>query len=130
MYQGGFIFPLFLAGASLGLAVAFGILTIRPTIAVLCCVAASSVAITKTSISTTIILTALSDATISPVVTISSFTSDFFADQLFFLGEQPTPLDGSAYSLLANVLNEALTSPRRNKAEKLSNLVAYCDCIT
>ncbi|WP_353962719.1 glutathione S-transferase C-terminal domain-containing protein [Acaryochloris thomasi] len=57
------------------------------------------------------------------------FTSDFFADQLFFMGEQPTTLDGSAYSLLANVLNEVLTSSLRNKAEKLSNLVAYCDRI-
>ncbi|PZD75539.1 hypothetical protein C1752_00183 [Acaryochloris thomasi RCC1774] len=45
------------------------------------------------------------------------------------MGEQPTTLDGSAYSLLANVLNEVLTSSLRNKAEKLSNLVAYCDRI-
>ncbi|WP_110984171.1 chloride channel protein [Acaryochloris thomasi] len=69
-YHGGFIFPLFFTGASLGLAVAFGIPTMHPTIAVLCCMAAINVAIAKTPISTTIILTVLSDATILPVVAI------------------------------------------------------------
>ncbi len=53
--------------------------------------------------------------------------SDFLADKPFFMGEQPTTLDASAYSLLANVLNETLSSPLRDRAEKLENVVAYCD---
>ncbi|PZD72090.1 hypothetical protein C1752_03983 [Acaryochloris thomasi RCC1774] len=52
--------------------------------------------------------------------------SDFLAEKPFFMGDQPTTLDASAYSLLANILNETLTSPLRDKAEKLENLAAYC----
>ncbi|MEO0375899.1 MAG: glutathione S-transferase family protein [Cyanobacteria bacterium P01_A01_bin.17] len=52
--------------------------------------------------------------------------SDFLANKPFFMGDQPTTLDASAYSLLANVLDETLTSPLRDKAEKLENLVTYC----
>lgn len=52
--------------------------------------------------------------------------SDFLADKPFFMGNQPTTLDAAAYSLLANVLNEAFASPLRDKAETLENLVAYC----
>ncbi len=53
--------------------------------------------------------------------------SDFLADKPFFMGEQPTTLDASAYSLLANVLNKTLVSPLRDKAETLDNFASYCD---
>ena len=55
-FRGGFIFPLFFTGASLGLAIATAIPGIHPTIAMLCCMAAINVAITKTPISTSVIL--------------------------------------------------------------------------
>ncbi|ESA36381.1 cl- channel voltage-gated family protein [Leptolyngbya sp. Heron Island J] len=87
-FRGGFIFPLFFTGASLGLAIAFGIPTIHPTIAVLCCMAAINVAITKTPISTTIILTVLSDTTILPVVAIASFTSFLLTSNIGLLKTQ------------------------------------------
>lgn len=87
-FRGGFIFPLFFTGASLGLAVAFGIPAIHPTIAVLCCMAAINVAITKTPISTTIILTVLSDTTILPVIAIASFTSFLLTSNIGLLKTQ------------------------------------------
>lgn len=87
-FRGGFIFPLFFTGASLGLAIAFGIPSIHPTIAVLCCMAAINVAITKTPISTTIILTVLSDTTILPVIAIASFTSFLLTSNIGLLKTQ------------------------------------------
>lgn len=87
-FRGGFIFPLFFTGASLGLAIAFGVPAIHPTIAVICCMAAINVAITKTPISTTIILTVLSDTTILPVIAIASFTSFLLTSNIGLLKTQ------------------------------------------
>ena len=87
-FRGGFIFPLFFTGASLGLAIAFGIPDVHPTIAVLCCMAAINVAITKTPISTTIILTVLSDTTILPVIAVASFTSFLLTSNIGLLKTQ------------------------------------------
>ncbi|MEM1241615.1 MAG: chloride channel protein [Cyanobacteria bacterium P01_H01_bin.26] len=87
-FRGGFIFPLFFTGASLGLAIAFGIPAIHPTIAVLCCMAAVNVAITKTPISTTIILAVLSDTAILPVIAIASFTSFLLTSNIGLLVTQ------------------------------------------
>ena len=87
-FRGGFIFPLFFAGASLGLAVSYGIPSIHPTIAVLCCMAAINVAITKTPVSTTIILTVLSDTTILPIIAIASFTSFLLTSNIGLLKTQ------------------------------------------
>ncbi len=52
--------------------------------------------------------------------------SDFLADKPFFMGNQPTTLDASAYGLLANILWVPLESPLKDHAEKLSNLSTYC----
>ena len=87
-FRGGFIFPLFFTGASLGLAIAFGIPSIHPTIAVLCCMSAINVAITKTPVSTTIVLTVLSDTTILPVIAIASFTSFLLTSNVGLLETQ------------------------------------------
>lgn len=53
--------------------------------------------------------------------------SDFLQDKPYFMGTQPTTLDASAYSCLANILDKTLTSPLRDKAAQLENLVTYCD---
>ncbi|MEO1620321.1 MAG: chloride channel protein [Cyanobacteria bacterium J06632_3] len=87
-FRGGFIFPLFFTGASLGLAVSFGFPFLHPTIAVLCCMAAINVAVTKTPVSTTIILTVLSDTTILPVIAIASFTSFLLTSNIGLLKTQ------------------------------------------
>lgn len=74
-FRGGFIFPLFYIGASVGLAIALGIPQIHPTIGMVCMMAAVNVAITKTPISTTVILSVLSDTSMVPVIVIASLTS-------------------------------------------------------
>lgn len=87
-FRGGFIFPLLFTGASLGLAIATGLPAIHPTIAVLCCMAAINVAVTKTPVSTTIVLTVLSDTTILPVIVIASFTSFLLTSNVGLLETQ------------------------------------------
>ena len=87
-FRGGFIFPLFFTGASLGLAIALLIPTVHPTIAMLCCMAAINVAITKTPISTSIILTVLSDTSIMPIIAIASFTSFLLTSNIGLLKTQ------------------------------------------
>lgn len=74
-FRGGFIFPLFYIGAAVGLAIALGIPQVHPTIGMVCMMAAVNVAITKTPISTTVILSVLSDTAMVPVIVIASLTS-------------------------------------------------------
>ncbi|WP_299488513.1 glutathione S-transferase family protein [Acaryochloris sp. IP29b_bin.137] len=53
--------------------------------------------------------------------------SSFLHDKPYFMGDQPTTLDASAYSVLANILDDTLTSPLRENAMQLENLGRYCD---
>lgn len=59
-YRGGFIFPFFCAGAAFGRAFVFVFPSVSPIVACLCFAAGINVAITRTALATTIILTALS----------------------------------------------------------------------
>ena len=112
-FRGGFIFPLFFTGANLGLAISLG-LPVHPTIAMLCCMAAINVAITKTPVSTSIILGVLSDTSILPIIAISSFTSLLLTNNLALLKTQrsrtlfPATISGQGSSddteLKSNVL--------------------------
>ncbi len=74
-FRGGFIFPLFYIGAAVGLAISLGVPQIHPTIAMVCMMAAVNVAITKTPVSTTVILSVLSDTAMVPVIVIACFVS-------------------------------------------------------
>jgi H+/Cl- antiporter ClcA len=74
-FRGGFIFPLFFVGAHVGLAISIAFPQIHPTLAMLCMMAATNVAITKTPISSTVILTVLSSTTMVPVILAASFVS-------------------------------------------------------
>ena len=74
-FRGGFIFPLFYIGAAVGLAISLAFPQIHPTIGMICMMAAVNVAITKTPISTTVILSVLSDTAMVPVIVIASFVS-------------------------------------------------------
>jgi glutathione S-transferase len=55
--------------------------------------------------------------------------SDFLSDKPFFLGNEPTSLDASAYGILANILGTPYDSPIKDRAQQLNNIVAYCDRI-
>ena len=87
-FRGGFIFPLFYIGAALGLAISLGFPEVHPTIGMVCMMAAVNVAITKTPISTTVILSVLSDSAIVPVIVISSFVSFLLTTQLSLIKTQ------------------------------------------
>lgn len=101
-FRGGFIFPLFYIGAAVGLAISLGIPQIHPTVGMLCMMAAVNVAITKTPVSTTVILSVLSDTALVPVIVIASFVSFVLTSQLCLIktqrsrtvlgGESPLPM--------------------------------------
>lgn len=87
-FRGGFIFPLFYVGAAIGLAISLGFPQIHPTIAMVCMMAAVNVAITKTPISTTVILSVLSDSAIVPVIIIASLVSFLLTTELSLIKTQ------------------------------------------
>lgn len=104
-FRGGFIFPLFYIGATLGLAISLGFPQIHPTIAMVCMMAAVNVAITKTPISTTVILSVLSDAAIVPVIVIASFVSFLLTTELSLIKTQRSR---SFQESTAHPLNQAV----------------------
>ena len=87
-FRGGFIFPLFFVGASVGLAISLAVPQIHPTMGMLCMMAALNVAITKTPVSTTVILTAASGAAMVPVLVIASFVSFVLTSPLSVIKSQ------------------------------------------
>ena len=87
-FRGGFIFPLFYIGATVGLAIALAVPQVHPTIAMICMMAAVNVAITKTPVSTTVILSVLSDTAMVPVIVIASFTSFLLTSQVSLIETQ------------------------------------------
>ncbi len=91
-FRGGFIFPLFYIGAAVGLAVALAFPQIHPTIGMICMMAAVNVAITKTPISTTVILSVLSDTAMVPVIVIASFVSFLLTTQVCLIKTQRSRL--------------------------------------
>jgi H+/Cl- antiporter ClcA len=87
-FRGGFIFPLFYIGAAVGLAISLAFTQIHPTISMVCMMAALNVAITKTPISTTVILSVLSDTAMVPVIVIASFVSFLLTTQVCLIKTQ------------------------------------------
>jgi len=87
-FLGGFIFPLFFIGANTGLAIALLIPELHPTVAMVCLMAAVNVAVTKTPVSTSIILSVLSGTTMLPVIVIASFTSFVLTSNVAMIGTQ------------------------------------------
>lgn len=87
-FRGGFIFPLFYVGAAVGLAIAIAVPQIHPTLAMVCMMGAVNVAITKTPISTTVILSVLSGTAMIPVIAIASFVSFLLTTQVSLIKTQ------------------------------------------
>lgn len=87
-FRGGFIFPLFYIGAAIGLAIALAFPQIHPTIGMVCLMAAVNVAVTKTPISTSVILSVLSDTAMLPIIVIASFVSFLLTTQLSLIQTQ------------------------------------------
>ncbi|HUO10694.1 MAG TPA: chloride channel protein [Phycisphaerae bacterium] len=74
-FRGGFIFPLFFIGAAIGLAITLAFPALPAAVVVLCMMAAVNVAVTKTPISTAVILTTLSGTSYMPALVGACFAS-------------------------------------------------------
>ena len=99
-FLGGFIFPLFFIGANTGLAIALLIPELHPTVAMVCLMAAVNVAVTKTPVSTSIILSVLSGTAMLPVIVIASFTSFVLTSNVAMIGTQRSRQEAPAKSPL------------------------------
>ena len=87
-FLGGFIFPLFFIGANVGLAISLAFPQVHPTLGMVCLMAAVNVAVTKTPVSTSIILSVLSGTAKLPVIVIASFTSFVLTSKIAMIGTQ------------------------------------------
>lgn len=88
-FRGGFIFPLFFIGAALGSAVVIATGgAVTPAVAVLCTMAAINVAVTKTPVSTTLILTTLSGTSMMPALAAASIVAFVLTTRISLIGTQ------------------------------------------
>ena len=87
-FLGGFIFPLFFIGANVGYAVSLAVPQVHPTVGMVCLMAAVNVAVTKTPVSTSIILSVLSGTAMLPVIAVSSFVSFVLTSQITMIRTQ------------------------------------------
>lgn len=83
-WRGGFIIPLFFTGACIGKAVAVLIPGLNPALAMICTMAAINAAVTRTPISTTLLLSKLAN--------LSPFTPILFASLIGFFLAPKVPL--------------------------------------
>ncbi|MEA5504560.1 chloride channel protein [Halotia wernerae UHCC 0503] len=83
-WRGGFIIPLFFTGACIGKAVAILIPELNPSLAMICTMAAINAAVTRTPISTTLLLSKLTN--------FSPFTPILFASLIGFFLAPKVPL--------------------------------------
>lgn len=83
-WRGGFIIPLFFTGACIGKAIALLIPGLNPALAMICTMAALNAAVTRTPVSTTILLAKLTN--------ISPFTPILFASLVGFFLSPKVPL--------------------------------------
>ncbi len=53
--------------------------------------------------------------------------SAFLGDKAYFMGDQPTSLDATAYAFLANAVHAPFNSPLTIHARRLANVTPYCE---
>ncbi|HEX6981680.1 MAG TPA: chloride channel protein [Balneolaceae bacterium] len=88
-YRGGFIFPLFFIGAASGIAISMATGQFIPTsVAVVGLMAAVNVGVTKTPISTTVILVSLTGGSLFPVVAAASLVSYVLTEKVRLISTQ------------------------------------------
>lgn len=74
-FRGGVIFPVFMIGAAVGMAMSLLIPDLPPTVAMVCTMAAIMVGVIKTPVSIAVILTVISDADLIPMITVAATLS-------------------------------------------------------
>lgn len=87
-WRGGFIIPLFFVGATLGLIIYRLFPTINLTLAIVCCMAAINACVTRTPMSTTILLATLTGFGHFIPILFASLTGYFLAPRIPFIGSQ------------------------------------------
>jgi H+/Cl- antiporter ClcA len=96
-YRGGFIFPLFFIGASSGIAISLASSQLIPMpVAIIGLMAAVNVGVTKTPISTSVILISLTGGTLFPVVAAASLTSYICTERIRLISTQQHRKDNSS----------------------------------
>lgn len=105
-WRGGFIIPLFFTGACIGKAVAALIPGLNPTLAMICTMAAINAAVTRTPISTTLLLSKLTNFSPLTPILFASLIGFFLAPKAPFIasqlksGQEATPFGGIQNSKL------------------------------
>ncbi len=87
-WRGGFIIPLFFVGATLGLIIHQLFPTINVTLAIVSCMAAINACVTRTPMSTTILLATLTGFGHFIPILFASLTGYFLAPRIPFIGSQ------------------------------------------
>ena len=87
-WRGGFIIPLFFVGATLGLIIHQVIPTINVTLAIISCMAAINSCVTRTPMSTTILLATLTGFGYFIPILFASLTGYFLAPKIPFISSQ------------------------------------------
>jgi H+/Cl- antiporter ClcA len=126
-FLGGFIFPLFFIGANVGYAVSLAVPQVHPTVGMVCLMAAVNVSVTKTPVSTSIILSVLSGTAMLPVIAIASFVSFVLTSQITMIKTQRCR-DLEEVDSANLILEEMILVPDRQTAipglDKLKKLVS------
>lgn len=87
-WRGGFIIPLFFAGATLGLIIHHFLPEISLTLTIISCMAAVNSCVTRTPMSTTILLATLTGFGYLTPILFASLTGYFLAPRIPFIGSQ------------------------------------------
>lgn len=87
-WRGGFIIPLFFVGASLGLIIHHYIPTVNLALTIVSCMAAINACVTRTPMSTTILLSTLTGFTYFIPILFASLTGYFLAPRMPFIKSQ------------------------------------------
>ena len=103
-FRGGFIFPLMFVGACVGTAIGIAFPQVPMAVAIVGMMAAVNVAVTKTPISTSVILVTLTGTSMMPVVIAASLVSLLLTTRLNLIqtqrergeSEAPAPTDESS----------------------------------
>ncbi len=87
-WRGGFIIPLFFVGTALGLIIHYLFPATNPSLAIVSCMAGINACVTRTPMSTTILLASLTGFTYFVPILFASLTGYFLAPRMPFIGSQ------------------------------------------
>ncbi|MCK0144230.1 chloride channel protein [Arenibacter sp. F26102] len=87
-WRGGFIIPLFFVGVTLGMILSIIFPSINPILAIISCMAAINACVTRTPMSTTILLATLTGFGYFIPILFASLTGYFLAPKIPFIGSQ------------------------------------------